>query len=115
MEKRLWMPQIGLSIMLLWALNDANPYGYYTLLRIVACGVMGYVAIQALSQGKEGLALLLGMAAVLYNPILPVRLARPIWSVINIATTGLVISSIAALRKPPPGQAAPPDTGGKHS
>ncbi|MFA7485800.1 MAG: DUF6804 family protein, partial [Phycisphaerae bacterium] len=46
-------PQIIAIIMLLWALNPENPYGYYILLRIVICFICGFLAFRALELGHD--------------------------------------------------------------
>ena len=93
--------------MLLWALNPDNPYGYYILLRWVCCAAFAYLAIQALAQEKQGWVWVLGVTAVVYNPIIRVHLTRGIWSVINVTTIVVAVASIFALkdehgRKEPP-------------
>ena len=45
--KKIWIPQAIVIPMLLWALNPANPYGYYILLRWVYCAAFAYLAIHA--------------------------------------------------------------------
>jgi len=84
--KRVWIPQLIASGMLLWALNPKNPYGYYILLRCVCCGVFVYLSLCAAEQDKRAWTWLLGITAVVYNPILRVHLTRDIWSVVNVAT-----------------------------
>lgn len=84
--------------MLLWALNPENPYGYYILLRWVCCAAFAYLAIQALAQEKGGWVWILGVTAVVYNPIIRIHLTRDIWSVINVATIAIAIASIFVLR-----------------
>jgi len=99
MMKRIWIPQIIVCAMLLWALNPANPYGYYTLLRWVCCGVFGFLAFQAFALKMQGLTWVLGIAALVYNPIFPVHLTRAIWSAANIATIIIAVASIICLKK----------------
>lgn len=95
--KRIWIPQIIASIMLLWALNP-NPYDYYILLRWVCCGVFAYLTYQAIERGKHGWAWILGITSVLYNPIIRVHLNRDLWSIINIITVGIALVSIFVLK-----------------
>ena len=95
--KRVWVPQVIASIMLLWALNPGNPYGYYILLRWVCCGIFAFLAVQALAHHLQGWAWVLGITALIYNPILRVHLTREIWSVVNIATIVMAVASIFSL------------------
>lgn len=96
--KRIWMPQAVTSAMLLWALNPANPYGYYILLRWVCCATFAYLAIQALAQKKHDWAWVLGVIAAIYNPLIRVHLTREIWSVANVATIVVAVVSIFVLK-----------------
>ena len=96
--RKVWLPQVVASLMLLWALNPRNPYGYYILLRWVCCGVFAYVAFQAFSREQRGWVWILGITAVIYNPILPVHLTREIWSLVNIVTIGITVTSIFGLK-----------------
>ncbi len=80
--------------MLLWALNPETPYGYYTILRWVCCGIFGYLAVNAYNEKQHGWVWLLGVTAGVYNPIWPVHLTREIWSVVNVVTVGIAVASI---------------------
>jgi len=95
--KRIWQPQAVVSVMLLWALYPGNPYGYYTLLRLVCCGIFAYLAVQAIILKMQGWTWVLGITAVVYNPIIPIHLTRGIWSVVNIVTIGIAVVSIFAI------------------
>jgi hypothetical protein len=96
--KRAWIPQAVVIVMLLWALNPENPYGYYILLRVVCCGVFGFLTVQALTQDKKRWAWTLGITAVIYNPVIRVHLNREIWSVVNVATIIVAVASIIVLK-----------------
>lgn len=101
---RIWMPQAVACLMLAWAINPENPYGYYILLRWVCCGVLAYLAVRAYRHGLEGWTWMLAVTAGVYNPILRVHLTRDLWTVINLLTIGLLLGSTAVLRqetKPP--------------
>ena len=76
--RKIWVPQLVVIGMLVWALNPTNPYGYYILLRWVCFGVFGYLALQAFDQRRQGWVWILGITAGLYNPIVPVHMTREI-------------------------------------
>jgi len=86
--------------MLLWALNPNNPYAYYILLRWVCCGVFAYLAYNSYEQKKQGWVWLLGITALIYNPILRVHLNRELWSVVNIVTIVIAMVSIYTFKSP---------------
>jgi len=96
--KRIWIPQLTVSIMLLWALNPENPYGYYILLRWVCCGVFAYLAFQAHSREQLGWVWILGITAAVYNPIIQVHLTREIWSAVNVITIGITVASVFVIK-----------------
>jgi len=95
----IWKPQVVASLMLLWALNPDNPYAYYTLLRVVSCGVFAYLAFRAYEQTKTDWAWILGGFAVLYNPIATIHLTREIWSGVNVVTIIVAGISVVVLRR----------------
>lgn len=95
--KRTWIPQLIAILMLLWALNPENPYGYYRLLRVVCCAVFVYLCIKAVNFGQNNWAWVLGVTAVVYNPLIPLHLTRGIWSVLNILTILIAGGSIIFL------------------
>ena len=95
--KRIWIPQVIAIVTLLWAFNPDNPYGYYIFLRWVCCGVFAYLAFRAAEQKSRNWLWVLGIAALVYNPILRVHLTREIWTGINILTIGIAITSIYKL------------------
>ena len=66
------------------------PYAYYMLLRVGMCGVFAYLAYTASQSNEQGLAWVLGVTAVIYNPFAPLHLGREVWTVINLATIGLL-------------------------
>ena len=96
--KKIWIPQTVSSLLLLWALYPGNPYGYYILLRWICCGVFAYLAVKALVQEKQGWVWILGITALIYNPIFRVHLSRELWDVVNIVTIGISVASIYVLR-----------------
>ena len=95
--KRKWLPQVIISLMLLWALYPENPYGYYVLLRWATCSVFIYLTLNAINRDIGWLSWVLGITAFVYNPIFRIHLDREIWSVINILTVVLAMISIFKL------------------
>ena len=94
----MWIPQVIISLMLLWALNPENPYGYYILLRWVCCAVFAYLAFQAFAKEKKGWVWVLGVTAAIYNPVIRIHLTREIWSIVNVVTIIIATASIFALK-----------------
>jgi FtsH-binding integral membrane protein len=92
--KRLWIPHAIPIVMLLWALNPENPYGYYVLLRFVCCACFAFIAFRYHDAGLSGWVWAFVVAALVYNPFFRVHLSREIWSVANIATVILASASL---------------------
>ncbi len=66
------------------------PYGYYMLLRLGLCGGSLFLLLGANLVLQDWHRWALGSFAVLYNPVLPVRLGeKVIWVILNIATVVL--------------------------
>ena len=66
------------------------PYGYYTLLRIVATGAFVWAAITAHQKGERTLPWMFALSAVIYNPILPVYLTKGIWMILNLGGAAML-------------------------
>ena len=80
-----------------------HPYSYYSLLRLVVCGVSVFAAIRASDSSKSGWTWPLAITAIVFNPIIPFHLTREIWAFIDIgAAVLLLISVIVVDRKLPP-------------
>lgn len=83
-------PHILVVALLLWALIPSNPYGYYSVMRWIVCATFIYLAVRSNEQQQQPWAWAWGVAAGIYNPIFPVHATREFWSLVNIATIGVV-------------------------
>lgn len=95
--KRVWIPQAIVCAMLLWALHPENPYGYYILLRWICCAIFAFLSFKAIDAYKKGWAWILGVTALIYNPIFRVHLNRELWLVVNIVTVIIAFASVFTL------------------
>ncbi len=86
------------AILLLWSL-DKHPYGYYTLLRFIVCGVAAYGAYFAHKINNKSWVWILAIVAVLFNPIRPIYLDRSTWHAIDIIVAAILLISLAFLRE----------------
>jgi hypothetical protein len=86
------------SGMLILALSG-HPYSYYILLRWVVCGTAAYGAFKSVELEKSGWAWILGIIALLFNPIIPVHLSREIWAPIDVMAALIFVVSIFTIRK----------------
>src|SRR5262245_17397301 len=98
-ESRLtWIP-LAISIAMLLASGGDWPYGFYQLLRIVVTVTAVYVVVQTLN-GRQYWPWLMGGIAILFNPILPIRLTKEQWQPIDFAVAVVfLIAVIQTLRR----------------
>lgn len=78
-----------------------QPYAYYTLLRWVVCAVAAYAAFRASVSGKVGWVWVLGIVALLFNPIIPVHLNREVWAFVDVVVVGILLASIFGVDRLP--------------
>lgn len=92
--------RVVLVALLLWALLPVNPYGYYQLLKVLVCAGCSYLGVKTwnASKGKDLVWLYITMA-VIYNPLAPLHLGRPIWTVVNILTVVILAAIELKSRK----------------
>ena len=77
------------------------PYGFYTLMRFVVCGSAAYMALKANRQGKAAWIWTLGAIAVLFNPVLPVRMSRTDWQMFDLGAAAVLGAALVVLRRRP--------------
>ena len=94
MNKLLTLHVISVILLLLIAVimalaNDNLPYGYYTFLRIVTCGLFVWLAVLYKSPYWR---FILGAGAILYNPVFPIHLdSRDPWIFFNILSIVVLV------------------------
>lgn len=93
-----------IAVVMLFAALGRHAYDYYTLLRWIACGVCAYTAFQAAQSKKFGWLFVFIIAALVLNPVAPLRLKRDTWAIVDSAAAVLLLASIAVMdiRKPRP-------------
>lgn len=84
--------------LLFWALDRHN-YGYYTFLRWITCGIGAYYTYIAYKNGKNTWAWILGIIALIFNPVIPFHLDRDIWASIDFVSGILIVVSIFFVRQ----------------
>lgn len=89
------------SIMLLLAMPSGLwPYGYYILLRWVVAGTGIFAAYISYNLGKTPWVVILGLVALLFNPIVPVHLSKDTWVFIDFIAAILFLATIPILKLP---------------
>ena len=90
-----------IPISMLFIATERMPYGYYTFVRIVVCGFaafLAYVAWEEESAASRTWAIILGLAAILFNPIVPVYLKRATWVYFDVGTALLFVAHLVFVR-----------------
>jgi len=97
-ENRAVAPAIVAVIFLALGLIDRWPYGFYTVLRVVVCVSAVYLAVLARELRRFNWVWLMAILALLFNPLVPVRLPRAPWQIIDLIAAGIFLASLLFLR-----------------
>lgn len=79
-------------MMLLLAIPDVWPYFYFQLLRWVVCGIAIFNIFFSHEIGKRYWPWVMGVVAILFNPILPFYLDKGMWVFIDIVVA--IVTSV---------------------
>ena len=95
----LWLVPIAL----LFIAIERMPYGYYTFTRIIVCGFAAFSAYRAWRDEAEttasiSWAVILGLVAALFNPIIPVYLKRGTWEYIDVGAALIFAAHLMLVR-----------------
>jgi hypothetical protein len=82
---------------MLFAALRRHPYDYYTVLRLIACGVAAFTAYQAFEVKKTGWLFVFAIVAIVLNPVAPPHLTRSTWAYVDVAAGALLLLSIAVM------------------
>lgn len=93
------LPAIYICAAMLFIGAAPLPYGYYTLLRLVACGVFAFAAYVAASRKRTVLPWVFGVLALLFNPLIKVHLPKEVWAVVDIAAGIFLLATSKAVRE----------------
>lgn len=67
------------------------PYGYYQLLRLIVSGYAAYLAWQYFQHYVKKWSWAFTFVAILYNPVFIIAMSKNFHSLVNLATTGLIL------------------------
>ena len=81
------MPRIVIYITvgMLWIGAAPLPYGYYTLLRLVATIVFVWAAYVVYKRKHDVLPYVFGLLALLFNPIIVIHLEKTVWAIMDVS------------------------------
>ncbi len=81
----MWVRRICAVIIMVGALWHM-PYGYYTLVRLATTLVCAGLAVRCYSASRMAWAATVAAIALLYNPVVPIYMARTTWTTIDAVT-----------------------------
>lgn len=99
-KHQVFIPALIAVVLLVIALANGLPYGYYTFLRWVVTAAAGYVAWVAHEREDLPWMWAFGAIALLFNPIAPVYLDKEIWTILDIVVAVLFVSVAITTRRP---------------
>lgn len=103
LKKGEFVPALVAAGFLLLAAASHWPYAFYILLRVTVCVIGLYLARNSFVAGRTLWVWVFGAVAVVFNPILPMRMHRSDWSILNMIAAALfilwVVASIVRGRK----------------
>lgn len=77
------------------------PYFFYILLRLFICAASVFFALRSHSGKKLFLTWSFGALAVLFNPVLPIRMSRNDWQVVNMLAAIFFVSFVVYSNRAP--------------
>lgn len=78
------------------------PYSYYSCMRLVVCGFGVYFAVLSWRDGaaiSKAWAATFVLAAILFNPIMPIHLRRATWLYLDIGGATLFAAHLLLVRR----------------
>jgi hypothetical protein len=90
---------VAIAMLLLAIPSGIWPYGYYQILRWVVAGAALFILWIAYNFKKQAWIWIMGVIAILFNPIVPINLVKETWLVIDFIAAGLFLISIFKIKK----------------
>jgi hypothetical protein len=69
------------------------PYGYYTLLRFVGCGVFALAAYVSFNRGGKSLPWVFVLFTIVFNPLVKIHLSKGLWALVDVAAGLLLLAT----------------------
>ncbi len=90
---------IAIVMLLLAIPSGVWPYGYYIILRWVVAVAALFVLWVAYQLKKQSWLWIMGVIAILFNPIVLIHLDKETWVVIDFIVAGVFLVSIFKIKK----------------
>ncbi len=85
--------KISLAILFILCLLKM-PYGFYQLVRFLACAGFCFLAYEANEQKNKNMTFVYIGLAVLFQPFFKIALGREMWNVIDVIVSILLLGSL---------------------
>jgi len=94
MRKKVIIPIVISSILLITAVFPIGEYGYYVFLRWVVFLTAIYIEYLFIEHKRTNWEWVIIIIAILFNPIIPIHLNKELWQMIDIIVAILLIITI---------------------
>ncbi len=91
-----------LAVLMLIGAFGGHPYSYFELLRWAVTGAAAVTCFVAFRTGRVESALLFAALAVVFNPFLPLYLARSTWLIVDVVAALLLGVGLLLSLEPKP-------------
>jgi len=98
-QKQIIIPSIVVMILLLIAIFPIKEYGYYILLRWIVCLTAIYIGYYSYEAEKIYWTWVVGIIALIFNPIIPFYLGKDFWVIVDFVTAIIFVINIFILKK----------------
>ena len=99
-QKQILLPSIIAMILLFIAIFPIKEYGYYILLRWVICLTSVYTVYFSYKTERIYWIWIMGVVAVIFNPIIPLHLGKEIWRFVDFFVALIFLISIFVFKGP---------------
>lgn len=90
-------PAMASIVLLIVAAFSRWPYGFYVFMRFIVCGSAVYFAVGSHEAKKNSWAWVMGGLAVLFNPLIPVRMSRHDWRYFDLLAAFTFVIYVAII------------------
>jgi len=98
-QKNIVIPPIIVAVLLIIAIFPIEEYSYYILLRWVVCLTAVYICFFSYKAERMNWVWIMGIVAIVFNPIVPLHMSKEFWQVIDFVTAVIFIGVVVFLRK----------------
>ena len=87
------VPVVYITSLILLVAAAPLPYGYYTLVRLVATVIFAWAAMVSYENKNSVLPYAFGLLVILFNPIIKVSFDKEIWAILDVAAAIFLLTT----------------------